>query len=160
MNNVRAACVRAFLFVLTASCAAATIAVGPAAISTVSTPANAALDSAYRRGDAAAAAALMTDSVIISAEGIPDLVGRKTMRDLMGQFFAANTVTAFTLQPTELRLYGSYAFERGTFIWSAGAKGATPTTRNGRYTILRLREADGAWRIHRYLENCLPAPCP
>lgn len=142
------------------SCSQAIGSSSPGAISVIAAPVNAALDTAYRRGNATAAVALMTDSVVISAEGIPDLSGRPTVRDLLTQFFAGNTVEAFTLQPIELQLYGNQAFERGTFLWAAGPKGGTITRRKGRYTILRVRESDGAWRIHRYLENCLPAPCP
>ena len=107
-----------------------------------------------------AAAAEFTDSVVIAAEGLPDLTPRKTVQDLLGQFFSANRVSAFTLRPVELRVADNQAFERGTFIWSAGPKTGSVTTRNGRYFVLRVRESDGVWRIHRYIENCLPAPCP
>lgn len=123
-------------------------------------PRNAALDSAYRRGDASAAAAEFTDSVVIAAEGIPDLTPRRTVQDLLAQFFSANRVASFTLQPLELSVAGNQAFERGTFVWSAGPKSGPLTSRNGRYFVLRVREPDGVWRIHRYIENCLPAPCP
>lgn len=123
-------------------------------------PRAAALDSAYRRGDAAAAAAEFTDSVIIAAEGIPDLTPRRTVESVLAQFFSANRVAAFTLTPLELHVAGSQAFERGTFVWSAGPKTGAVTTRNDRYFVLRVREPDGIWRIHRYIENCLPAPCP
>ncbi len=122
--------------------------------------ANAALDTAYRRGDAAAVAALMSDSVVISAENVPDLTGRSTIRDVMRQFFAGNTVRAFTLTPTEVYGFGRQAFERGTFVWSAGPKGGRMIERRGRYMLLRVRGGDGRWLIHRYIENCLPAPCP
>jgi ketosteroid isomerase-like protein len=126
----------------------------------LSRPANAALDSAYRKGDAGAIAVLLTDSVVISAEGIPDLVGSATVRDALGQFFAGNQVAAFTLQATELLAVGDQAFERGTFVWSAGPKNGAVKSRNGRYMLVRVRQPDGTWQMHRYLENCLPAPCP
>ena len=121
-------------------------------------PANASLDSAYRRGSADDAAALMTDSVVVSAEGVPDLRGRTAVRELLAQFFAGNRVEAFTLHPTELQTYGILAFERGTFAWSATPTGGATVRRNGRYSIVRVREGDGTWRIHRYLENSLPGP--
>jgi ketosteroid isomerase-like protein len=145
------------LLSMTTGCASAR----PAALSLSDiAPRSAALDSAYRRGDAAAAAAEFTDSVLIAAEGIPDLTPRRTVQVLLTQFFSANRVAAFTLKPVELRAAGRQAFERGTFVWAAGPKTGSMVTRNGRYFVLRVRESDGVWRIHRYIENCLPAPCP
>src|SRR5687767_1666677 len=93
------------LLVISASCSSA----GRLSVSdplSVVTSANAALDSAYRHGDADAAAALLTDSVVLSAENIPDLAGRRTIRDLLTQFFAANSVQAFTLRPIEVQIFG------------------------------------------------------
>lgn len=145
---------------LTVSCTSAVVRAGPDAIRTVSVPANAALDSAYRRGDADAAAALMSESVVLSAENVPDLIGRSTIRDVMRQFFTTSSVEAFTLSAAEIQIYGDHAFERGTFVWSAGPKGEPAIRRNGRYMLLRVRDSDGVWKIHRYIENCLPAPCP
>ena len=121
---------------------------------------NAALDSAYRKGDADAIAALLSDSVVMSAENIPDLSGRSTLRDVMTQFFVGNTVHEFSLRAAEVRTFGDNFFERGVFTWTAAPKGSTAVPRNGRYMLLRIRGEDGAWRIHRYIENCLPAPCP
>lgn len=121
---------------------------------------NAALDSAYRKGDADAVAALLSDSVVMSAENIPDLSGRSTLRDVMAQFFAGNTVHEFSLRAAEARAFGDNLFERGVFTWTAAPRGSTAVPRNGRYMLLRIRGEDGAWRIHRYIENCLPAPCP
>jgi ketosteroid isomerase-like protein len=142
------------------SCAGTQVSGGPQAMREVALPANAALDSAYRRGDADAAAQLMSDSVVISAENIPDLVGRSTIRDILRQFFTVNSVAAFTLSPAELQIYGDRAFERGTFVWSSGPKGGAMTRRSGRYMLLRARDSAGAWKLLRYIENCLPAPCP
>jgi uncharacterized protein (TIGR02246 family) len=146
----------AAIALLTTSCAAVTGTGG--SISSLALPANAAFDSAYRSGDADAVAALMTADAVISAEGIPDVAGRDVIRDVLGRFFATSRVQAFTLQPIELKVAGDMAFERGTFIYSAGPTEGDATTRTGRYTLLRLREG-GTWRMHRYMESCLPSPC-
>lgn len=138
---------------------AATVALVPDAMRNIALAANAALDTAYRRGNADAAAALMSDSVVISAENIPDLAGRSVIRDILRQFFAANSVDAYSLKPIDVIVHGNQAFERGTFVWTAGPKGGSMTQHNGRYMLLRIRDSDGAWKIHRLIENCLPAPC-
>lgn len=148
------------VYSVTASCGVIGVTVGPRSIRGVALPMNAALDTAYRRGDAAAVAALMSDSVVISAENIPDISGRLAIRDLLTQFFNAHSVRVYTLNPLEVNIYGEHAFERGTFEWIAGPKGGPMTRRNGRYMLLRIRDTDGAWKIHRLIENCLPAPCP
>lgn len=131
---------------------------GPAAIRDLALPADAALDSAYRRGDATAVALLMSDSVVISAEETPDLVGRSTVQGALQAYFAANTVAAFTLTPLEIQVVGDLAFERGTFVWAAGPNGGSVSRREGRYMLLRVRDPGGVWKLHRYIENLLPAP--
>jgi uncharacterized protein (TIGR02246 family) len=121
--------------------------------------ANAALDSAFRRGDDAAAAALMTEDVVLSLEGVPDWRGREVVRGNLAGFFAGNAVAAFTLVPDELEAYGEVAYERGTFTWAGGPKGQPAPARQVRYSLVRRRGPDGVWRIHRYIENS-PAPAP
>jgi uncharacterized protein (TIGR02246 family) len=125
----------------------------------VADSANAALDSAFRRGDAAAATALMTDDVVLALECVPDWVGRDAVRTNLGQFFAGNAVAAFTLTPDEIEAYGDLAYERGTFTWASGPKGQpTSSPRQARYSLVRHRGPDGVWRIRRYLENSPERP--
>jgi uncharacterized protein (TIGR02246 family) len=116
--------------------------------------ANASFDSAYRRGDAAAAADLMTEDVVLSLDGLPDVRGRAAMRDLLSNFFVANVAKALTLVPIEFEVYGDVAYERGSMTWIGGPKGqATYPVQNLRYSVVRHRGADGAWRIHRLIET-------
>ena len=115
---------------------------------------NAALDSAFRLGDANAVAALTTEDVVLSLENVPDWRGREAVRDSLAQFFAGNTVAAFTLAPAESEEYGDVAYERGTFTWISAANGERPVARRSlRYSIVRHRGPDGVWRLHRYIEN-------
>lgn len=145
------------VLLLAAACASVSGARGT--VETVAIPANAAFDSAYRSGDADAVAALLTEDAIISSEGIPDVVGRTVIRDVLARLFESSHVAAFTLQPLELEVSGAIAYERGTFIFSSGPKDGTQSARTGRYTLLRRRGSDGRWLVHRYMENCLPSPC-
>lgn len=116
--------------------------------------ANASLDSAFRRGDAAAAASLMTDDVVLSLLGVPDWQGRETVRGHLAEVFEANTVAAHTFAPTEVAVYGDVVFERGDLTWVAGPKGKpAPPATHARYSLIRVRGSDSSWRIHRYIEN-------
>ena len=145
---------------IVASCSHTGVSAGARSIATVSNLANAALDTAYRRGNADLVAALLSDSVVVSAENIPDLTGRSLIRDALHQFFTMNRVQSYSLNPVDVYFFGEQAFERGTFTWIAGPKNGPTVRRNGRYMMLRIRDSDGAWKIHRLIENCLPAPCP
>lgn len=115
------------------------------------------LDSAYRRGNAQAVSTLFTDDAIISAIEFEDIRGRAAIQAALAGFFAANTVLAYQLQPVEVEVCGPTAYERGTFVWTSGPHGQPASTVRGRYSAVWMRAADGAWRVHRYIENLLPA---
>ena len=83
------------------------------------------------------------------------------MRDALVQFFAGNTVAAFTLAPDESEEYGDVAYERGTFTWISATNGQPSVARrNLRYSTVRQRGPDGVWRLHRYIENSAEAAPP
>ena len=83
----------------------------------------------------------------------------QAVRTSLAQFFRGNVVTAYTLAPDELEVYGDVAYERGTFTWAAGPKAQTPAApRRLRYAAVRRRGPDGTWRIHRYIENSTALP--
>ena len=114
------------------------------------------LDSVSRRGEVDAYADLFTEDVIISLGLVDDIRGRDALRAALVGFYQRNTVQAHQLTQVELAVYGARAFERGTYLWIAGPRGQSPTTERGRYAAEWRRDADGAWRIRRYLENLLP----
>lgn len=115
-------------------------------------------DSLYRRADAQGIAARLTDSVVVSPIEGPDLSGRETVRGILAAFFDANAVAQYSLELTELDVSDSSAFGRGTFVWASGPRGAVAQERRGRFAAVYRRGADGIWRLHRLLENLLPAP--
>ena len=136
------------------SCASPGAAPTSAAVRAVVDRENAALDIAFRGGDAIAAAGLMTDDVVLSLIGVPDWVGRETVQRHLAELFAANTVAAHTFTPTEVEVYGDVAFERGDLTWIGGPKGKpAPPATHARYTLIRRRGSDGSWHIRRYIEN-------
>ena len=118
------------------------------------------MDSLYQRGDAHAAASLLTDSVIISPIDIPDLQGRETVETILADFFTSHTVSQYVLQLGELDVFGDVAYGRGTYTWQAGPHGGDAKTTHGRFAAVYRHGTDGRWRLHRLIENALPAATP
>ena len=119
---------------------------------------NAQLQEAYVRGDAELIASLMTDSVVVSPVGFGDLVGRKSVQNLLEGFFqGGNAVSKYQFSISELEVYGNIAYDRGTFVWEAAGKDGSKLNTSGRYSAVRMKGSDGSWRIHRLIENELPA---
>ena len=92
---------------------------------------------------------------------LEDIRGRPALRSALVGFYERNVVQAHSLRTAELEVYGNSAYERGTYVFAAGAIGQPATTERGRYAAVWRRGTDGRWRIHRYLENLLPrTPAP
>ena len=119
--------------------------------------ANAQLDSAYQSGDADRAAMLFTEDAVWQSNGMVDLPGRDAIRVFIDRFFQIHTVSAFALTVGELDVYGSAAYERGTFEWTSISRAQDTTIVRGRYSAVRMRDSHGLWRIHRLLDNTSPA---
>jgi uncharacterized protein (TIGR02246 family) len=117
-----------------------------------------ALDSAYRRGDANALAALLTEDAILSFVGAEDVQGRAAIRAFFAEVFAVWTYSALQLQPGEIEVCGTRAYDRGTILGTAARRGGPLSTVRGRYFAVWTRGDDGVWRLHRFHENHLPAP--
>jgi ketosteroid isomerase-like protein len=114
---------------------------------------NQALTAAYVAGDAAAIARLLTEDVIVSPIDYQDLVGRAEVQSLLSAFLSSMAVARYDFTSVELEVYGSRAFERGTYIWSAGPRGESAATDIGRYWMVKVKSDDGLWRVHRLIEN-------
>ncbi len=114
------------------------------------------LEAAYLQGDAGAVAALMTEDVVVMPNDMEDIRGREAVQGFLSLFFRANTVVAYKLVVQELELVGNTAYERGIYTWTSIGAAQDTSLERGRYSIVRKRGADGAWRIHRLLENTSP----
>ncbi len=119
--------------------------------------ANADLESAYQDGDADRVAMLFTEDAVFLSNRLVDLRGREAIGGFLSKFFRIQTVIEFTLTIGELDVYGSTAYERGTFVWASVGRDQDTTVQHKRYSIVRTL-ADGRWRIHRLLDNTSPAP--
>ncbi len=113
-------------------------------------------EAAYLQGDAGAVAALMTEDVVVMPNGMEDLRGREAVQGFLSLLFRGNTVVAYKLVVQELELVGNTAYERGIYTWTSIGAAQDTTLERGRYSIVRKQSADGAWRIHRLLENTSP----
>lgn len=119
--------------------------------------ANAELDSAYQSGDADRVAMLFTEDAVLLSNGMVDLPGREAIRAFTHRFFRIHTVKVYALTMSELEVYGSAAYDRGTFVWTSISSDQDTTVERGRYSAARTRGSDGQWRIHRMLDNTSPA---
>ncbi len=118
------------------------------------------LDSVSRAGDARANADVYTPDAVVSLGTLDDVRGRDALYRAMAGFYQRNVVQAHRLTTVELEVYGDTAYDRGTYLFVSGPRGRPATTDRGRYFAMWVRGADGVWRIHRYLENLLPASKP
>jgi uncharacterized protein (TIGR02246 family) len=109
---------------------------------------------AFNRGDADAVAALHTDGSVSMSAGMPAVVGRDAIRDLMRASMAgAPPGLRFEFEPVEVRAADGWAVERGV------TKPAGPFPA-GKYVMLYERGDDGAWRIAWTITNSDAPPPP
>jgi ketosteroid isomerase-like protein len=118
---------------------------------------NAALDTAFRAGDADRVAGYFSVDANLALIGTPDIKGRDAFASVLAPLFAKNTVAEHQFTLTEFEAYDSTAYERGTYTWASAPKGQSPIkVDRGRYSMVRRRSPSGQWLIVRYIENALP----
>ncbi len=115
------------------------------------------LDSAHQTADADRVAMLFTEDAVWLSNGMVDLSGREAIRAFTRRFFGIHTVKVYALTMIELEVYGSAAYDRGTFVWTSISSDQDTSVQRGRYSAVRTRGPDGQWRIHRLLDNTSPA---
>lgn len=109
---------------------------------------------AFNRGDAAAVAALHTEHSVSMPAGMPSVVGREPIRQLMESSLAgAPPGFTFRFEASEVRIADGWAVERGV----TKADGPFPA---GKYVMLYERDPDGRWRIAWSITNSDATPPP
>lgn len=107
---------------------------------------------AFNRRDAAAVAALHTEESVSMPAGIPSIVGRESIRELMESSLAgAPPGFIFEFEATEVRVADVWAVERGI------TKPAGPFPA-GKYVMLYERDTDGCWRVAWSITNSDATP--
>jgi uncharacterized protein (TIGR02246 family) len=112
------------------------------------------LQAAENAGDADAAAALMTDDVVVMVPDFEAQEGKAAcvafLRDVLGWLFE-HFERRITYTSAEVSVIGGIAFDRGTFTFTTTPRaGGTTTETTGKYLWL-LRRIDGEWKVARMI---------
>ena len=102
------------------------------------------------------AAMFTVDGEMLQANMAP-IHGRAAIRAFLAPFDGHATVDSVSTSTTSLAVYGSAAYQWGTFHQVARMDGGAPGTFNGRYAAQWAKELDGQWRVVRLLMQPAPA---
>ena len=138
---------------------AAPIVDDPASIAAIG-DARKAFMAAYEAGDAAAISQLYMPNAVSEPNFQPTLKGRDAIAASLKDMFAQVSVNA-TLDAEETRTLGNVGLDRGHYTVTVTPKaGAPPTTSQGRYLVVYVKDADGKWRVSHDIDNASMPPAP
>jgi len=112
---------------------------------------NARLVDAYRRRDPAAYAALFTDTAVFEWPAFNTVRGPAALAAMARDNWAAEREVELRLRIAARRLAADHATEFGAFEQSWRDTAGVRRTEFGRYVSLVVRQADGTWRLDRFL---------
>jgi uncharacterized protein (TIGR02246 family) len=117
--------------------------------------ANARFVEAYEAGDAAAIAALFTDTARMLPPDATEVAGREAIQNLW-QSWLDDEPHDLTLETTEVEASEDLAYEIGRFSFQAPAEDKSMVTSSGNYVGVWKRGGDGNWRLHVHTWNDTP----
>lgn len=112
---------------------------------------NARLVSAYRNRDPKAYAALFTDSAVFEWPAFESVRGPTALGGMARSNWAAEHDVDLRVVPSARRLAADHATEFGAFQQSWTDSSGARMTEFGRYATYLSRQADGTWRMDRWL---------
>lgn len=112
---------------------------------------NARLVEAYRRHDPEAYGALFTDSAVFEWPQFDAVRGRAGLADMARSNWASLRDMELRLDVATRRVAADHATEFGAFQQSWRDSSGARMTEFGRYVALLARQADGSWRMDRFL---------
>ena len=118
--------------------------------------ANAKFSEAFARGDAKALSAMYTSDAIVFPPDSDMIRGNGAI----GDFWKATKdggVQSAALTTIDVGRSGDVAYEVGKVSLTIQPAGKEPTTAMAKYVVVRKRQADGSWKLHRDIWNSLPA---
>ena len=118
--------------------------------------ANAKFSQVFARGDAGALAAMYTPDAIAFPPDSEMIRGNEAI----GTFWKTTRdggVQSATLTTVDVERSGDVAYEVGQVSLTIQPVGKEQTTAAAKYVVVRKRQSDGSWRLHRDIWNSLPA---
>jgi uncharacterized protein (TIGR02246 family) len=109
-----------------------------------------------KTGPVDAQVALFTQDGELLEPGMAPLHGRDAIRAFLAPLVAAFEVQSATSTSDSVEIYGDAAYQWGTYTQHAGERGKPGAGYTGRYVASWRREADGHWRIARFLVQPFP----
>lgn len=115
-----------------------------------------ALQDAENAFDADAAARHFSDDAVLMVPDFPVQEGKAAcvafLRDTLG-WLAEHFTRRVTYESAEVSVFGDFAFDRGTFTFTAVPRsGGEQSTTSGKYLWL-LRRLDGQWKVTRLIAS-------
>ena len=106
-------------------------------------------------------AELTTDDHIMLTPNRPPLAGKAALVEAMTRAFAQTEIDE-SWTPVETVIDGDLAYQRGTYVVRARAKGSDAEMRETTGSFLRIyrRQPNGEWRLTRDVFNTHPLPEP
>jgi len=115
--------------------------------------ARAAFMAAYEQGDADAIGQLYAEDAISEPNNQPSLEGRAAIVQSLKNMFEQVEVQP-VLESEETRTLGNVGLDRGHYTVTVTPKaGAPPTTSQGRYMVVFVKDAQGTWKVFRDMDN-------
>lgn len=108
--------------------------------------------SGWLKGDADGLAGQLASDVVISEVKQPDIRGLDAARKAFRDILSTNKVTRLDVRREPVVANGDLALDAGEYDETVAVQGqAAPLNVAGRYMIVWQRQADGAWRILRFM---------
>jgi uncharacterized protein (TIGR02246 family) len=107
-------------------------------------------------GPVDAQVALFTPDGELLEPGMAPLHGREAIQAFLEPLVKAFDVESATSASDNVEVFGNTAYQWGTYSQRAGEKGKPAADFHGRYVASWHREADGQWRIARFLVQPFP----
>jgi len=109
-----------------------------------------------KTGPVDAQVAFFTQDGELLQPGMAPLHGRDAIKAFLAPLVAAFEVQSATSTSDAVEVYGDAAYQWGTYTQHAGERGKPGAEYTGRYVASWRREADGHWRIARFLVQPFP----
>jgi ketosteroid isomerase-like protein len=106
--------------------------------------------------DAKAAAALYTETAILSPPGEPIVQGRQAIEEYWRSAIESGAIREVSVETMDAHSSGSLGYETGSFVLTVNGPDGKPMVDRGRYIELLRRESDGAWRSTHGIWNASP----